>query len=100
MHIHLDCVKKLGMALVTYFEKIVDFDEFSVLRFSLEAGSSVSLPASSAVRVGMVATGQLSVSGQVLKAEEAILVPRGGTQNTVLDASTQGAVFLLAIPSH
>lgn len=81
-------------------QRIVDFDEFSVLRFSLEAGSSVLLPASAVVRVGMVATGQVSVGGQVLRSEEAILVPRGGTQNTVLDASTQGAVFLLAIPAH
>ena len=25
--IHLDCVKKLGMVLVTYFEKKVNFDK-------------------------------------------------------------------------
>jgi len=81
-------------------QRIVDFDEFSVLRFTLAAGSSVSLPASSVVRVGMAATGQVSISGQFLRAEEAILLPRGGAQNTVLEASTQGAVFLLAIPAH
>ena len=27
--IHLDCVKKIGMALVTYFEKKVNFDDSS-----------------------------------------------------------------------
>ena len=27
--IHLDCVKKLGMALMTYFEKKLNFDDFN-----------------------------------------------------------------------
>ena len=49
---------------------------------------------------GMHALKLFSVNGQVLRAEEAILVPRGGAQNTVLEASAQGAVFLLAIPAH
>ena len=39
--IHLDCVKKLGMALVTYFEKKLNFDvpsteKISVWQFDLK----------------------------------------------------------------
>ncbi|MEP4484875.1 MAG: hypothetical protein ABJ013_04530 [Halioglobus sp.] len=81
-------------------QQIVDFDEFYVLRFIMEAGSSVSLPASPVVRVGMAVVGQLLLDGQVLAAEEAVLVPRNRVQNTVLEASIEGAVFLLAIPAH
>lgn len=89
-------VEKAGVLV----QRLVDFDQFSVQRISLEAGSSLSLPASPAVRVGMVVTGQVSVGGQVVGAEEAILVPCGEVQNTVLEASKTDAVFLLAIPVH
>ncbi|MEP0202560.1 MAG: hypothetical protein ABJ084_00420 [Halioglobus sp.] len=81
-------------------QKIVDFDQFSVLRFRFEAGSSMSLSCSPVVRMGMVVDGLLTLDGQVFRSEEAVLVPRNGAQNTVLEASMEGAVFLLAIPAH
>jgi redox-sensitive bicupin YhaK (pirin superfamily) len=81
-------------------EQIVDFADFSVLRLSLKAGATTSLPVPGALRVGMVVTGRVLLNHLDLGPEEAALLPKGWSENIVVSAPCEAAVFLLAIPVH
>ncbi|MFT5482396.1 MAG: hypothetical protein ACI9GW_001046 [Halieaceae bacterium] len=81
-------------------ERIVDFDDFEVLRVRLEANSSFCVDSTDCYRLIMAVGGSLEIDGVHLASESAVLLPASYPQGLVLRPRTTGAVALLAQPKR
>lgn len=79
-------------------ERIVDFSDFEVRRYSLESGAKSNIAASSEYAVLMVVQGSLVLDGETLEPEEAVFLPAGWTGAEVKNADGQALIFLIAYP--
>ncbi|MCP8898540.1 hypothetical protein [Gilvimarinus xylanilyticus] len=78
-------------------QKIVDFSDFEVWRYSAEQACELSLARQSRYQLLMSIGTGVSYAGQALAAEQSFLVPAGARPTANL-AFTAGAVALIAIP--
>ena len=79
-------------------ERIVDFEDFEVLRVSLESQTGYLLESPLNYAVVMAVAGQLVLGELALGSEEAALLPNGFRGREVLNKEVGKLVFLLAFP--
>ena len=79
-------------------ERIVDFDDFEVFRARLSGKVSWTPDLGGSYALMMVIEGRGRVSGRVLSAEEAVLLPGGFASGIAPEGATKECVFLLALP--
>jgi hypothetical protein len=83
-------------------EVIADFSAFRAIRMTIAARSTVALPESDDYRLLICASGDLTLSGGALNAEDAVLIPAAAGANSDMAAltltSNTGCVCILAEP--
>ncbi len=79
-------------------ERIVDFDDFQVLRIELACGCSHPVAPLTDYALTVTLKGTLQAGGTTASPEEALLLPRNWSGNLDAAASDQELVVLLAIP--
>lgn len=79
-------------------ERIVDFDDFEVLRYQLAVGQKIDLPAQVEYALLMVIKGAVELGDQVIEAEEAVLLPKSWRGVGVQNRSNDEICFLIAHP--
>lgn len=86
----------------TRLEVIAEFSAFRAIRMTVAAGTTVALPESDDYRLLICASGDLTLSGGALNAEEAVLIPAPAGVNSDKAAltltSNTGCVCILAEP--
>ncbi len=79
-------------------ERIVDFDDFEVRRFTLEPGAVARIPAPPDYAVLMQVQGELALGVCPLQPEQAVLLPRGWESPALTNESENTMIFLVAYP--
>jgi len=79
-------------------EQVVRFADFEVQRLNLAAGASLVMPPSGAYRLVMVATGDASVNSHSCSVEDALLLPAGSGDLTIIAHDSAPAVILICLP--
>jgi hypothetical protein len=79
-------------------ERIVDFDDFEVRRFTLEPGAVARIPSPPDYAVLMQVQGELALGVCPLQPEQAVLLPRGWESPALTNESANTMIFLVAYP--
>ena len=78
-------------------ERIVSFDNFEVLRISLQQGARRDLQVERSYGLGMVVGAELLLNGQGHAPDDAVLLP-GALHVELVNAGPDAAYFLVAQP--
>ncbi|WP_019530292.1 hypothetical protein [Dasania marina] len=79
-------------------ERIVDFADFEVRRYSLPAGQQIQLQAADDYALLMAIKGEVRVNEQILNAEQAVFLPKAWAGALIENASAAEMCFLIAHP--
>ena len=79
-------------------EQVVDFADFAVERYRLEAGAAMQFAAESFYRLVMMVSGKLSLGELTLCGEQASLLPAGFPALDLFNNTSDPWIFLLAKP--
>ena len=79
-------------------ERIVDFADFEVRRYSLPAGQQIQLQAADDYALLMAIKGEVPVNEQLLHAEQTVFLPKAWAGALIENTSTAEMCFLIAHP--
>jgi hypothetical protein len=79
-------------------ERIVEFDDFAVYRVTLQPGATRNLVGTANYALLMVVGEQIQLTGALLPADSAVLLPAAWIGGDVINLSRKCAYLLLAIP--